>query len=183
MKPRKVVPDTRNQVDDFVCRQITDLGYEVVRGEKNCYKLAYGDFVFSDNILCAVDIKSSGDGVEELAGNLCNAQEHARIREEIAHCAEFGGELCFLIVTPYAYIRSVDDLDKWQSPVFKRDGEGHKAGDPHVKVRGSVLKKILQTMSTPNRYGEGLTIYFRFCNREDAGRELIDMLTWFADKK
>ena len=44
MKPRKVIPDTRNQIDDFVCDQIRALGYEVVRDKKNCYKLAWGDF-------------------------------------------------------------------------------------------------------------------------------------------
>ena len=59
----------------------------------------------------------------------------------------------------------------------------HHAGEPYVKVEGRVLKKILQTMSTPGRYGEGFTVYFRFCTRENVGEKLINILTWFAEKK
>ena len=206
MKPRKVIPDTRNQIDDFVCDQIRALGYEVVRDKKNCYKLAWGDFAFSDNILCAVDVKSSGDGITEIAGNVWgNKKEHERFTDEIKHCAHFGGEICFLIVSPYDDIKSIEDLDKWKSPVYKNDiyrpildkqgnpviganGEPlkeiyHHAGEPYVKVEGRVLKKILQTMSTPGRYGEGFTVYFRFCTRENVGEKLINILTWFAEKK
>ena len=67
MASKICIADTRNQVDDFAVRSIESQGYKVKR-----MTLPFGDFALIDNLTCAVDIKSSGGGIVEIARNICD---------------------------------------------------------------------------------------------------------------
>lgn len=94
--------------------------------------------------------------VEEIAGNLCNTQEHKRIDREVARAKELGcKEFIFLICD--SKIKTVDDLKNWKS---KR-----------TKVKGSTLFKIMSTMH--KKYG----IRFIFTDKKNAGKYVYKLLT------
>lgn len=167
------IADTRNQVDDFAVRKIMSCGYEVRR-----MTLPFGDFALLDNLTCAVDIKSSGGGILELCRNVCSS-DHERLRREILKCAEWNGEICFLIANDDG-IEKVEDLINWKSPCYK---SGKMKGKPFTNVKGETFMKALQTMSQPDRYKKGLTVHFSFCKKEDAGIKILTILEWWKNKK
>lgn len=175
------IADTRNQVDDFAVKKIEECGYQVKR-----MTLPFGDFALLDNLTCAVDIKSSGGGILELAKNVFSS-DHERLKREILKCAEWGGEICFLVANDDG-ITQLEQLEHWQPPRFKstayKDGKLiHKKGQPMTKVKGETLMKALKTMSEPNRYKQGLTVRFSFCERANAGKKIVQILEWWKKQK
>lgn len=169
MGQKIICADTRNQVDDFAVKEIEKLGYKVRR-----MALPFGDFALIDNLTCVVDIKSSGGGVAEVAKNICSS-DHERLRREILKCAEWGGQICFLIANNDG-ITNVEQLKDWSSPKYKY---GLHKGEPITKVKGETLMKAIKTMSTPNRYGKGLTVRFSFIAKENAGQKIVEILEWY----
>lgn len=94
--------------------------------------------------------------VEEIVGNLCHTTEHERIKREIEKAKELGcNNFIFLICDNK--IKTIDDLKNWTS---KR-----------TKVKGSILLKIMSTMS--KKYG----IKFIFTSKQNAGKKIIELLT------
>lgn len=94
--------------------------------------------------------------VEEIAGNLCNAKEHQRIKNEIIKAKELGcKEFIFLICD--GKIKTKEDLNNWSS---KR-----------TRVKGSTLAKIMNTMH--KKYG----VRFIFTDKKNAGKYIIKLLT------
>lgn len=204
------IADTRNQIDDFAVREIRKLGYVVKR-----MTLPFGDFALIDNLTYCVDIKSSSGGILEICKNTCS-NDHKRLKQEILKCAEWQGEICFLIANEEG-ITSIDDLQNWQVPRFKSDvwidkflykGEWltrkqilqfiskeellnaekkrfkiHKKGELMTTVKPETFMKVLKTMSEPNHYGEGFTVRFVFCNKENAGKKIIQILEWWKKQK
>ena len=204
------IADTRNQVDDFAVKEIEKLGYRVKR-----MTLPFGDFALLDNLSYAIDIKSSSGGLIELCRNVCS-NDHQRLKREILKCADWQGELCFLIVNEDG-ITHIDQIEFWEVPTFKSDiwvdkykyhdkwltrkqilehihpnnlsayerkkFKMHKKGDLMTRVNPKTFMKALKTMSKPNHYGNGFTIRFSFCNRENAGKKIIQILEWWQRQK
>lgn len=167
------VADTRNQVDDFAIRDIKWQGYDVKR-----MALPFGDFALLDNLTCAVDIKSSGGGIVEIAKNICS-KDHERLKREILKCAEWGGEICFLVANNDG-ITNVDQLAQWESPRYK---SGKLKGQVFTRIKGETLMKAIKTMSQPNYYADGLTVRFSFCAKQDAGKKIIQILEYWKKEK
>ena len=94
--------------------------------------------------------------VEEIAKNLCNANEHQRILREYNRAKEKGCKnFIFLICDDK--IKTKEDLINWKS---KR-----------TRVKGETLSKIMSTMH--KRYG----IRFVFTSKKNAGKYVVKLLT------
>lgn len=93
--------------------------------------------------------------LEEIASNLCNTQNHERIKREIAKGKELGcKDFIFLIADNK--IKTINDLKQWSS---KR-----------TKVKGETLLKIMSTMKS--RYN----IRFIIVPKKDVGKYVIKLL-------
>ena len=93
--------------------------------------------------------------IEEIVHNLCNTQEHERIKREIAKGKELGcKEFIFLIGDDK--IKTIKDLQNWSS---KR-----------TKVKGLTLLKIMNTMT--KKYG----VRFIICPKKKMGEYIIKLL-------
>lgn len=93
--------------------------------------------------------------LEEISSNLCNTQNHERIKREIARAKELGCQN-FIFMIANNSIKTVDDLKQWRS---KR-----------TRVTGEILLKIMNTMS--QRYG----IKFLICSKQEMGIKIIKIL-------
>ena len=95
------------------------------------------------------------DGLLELAGNLCNAKEHARINREIECAKELGCEN-FIFLIQENKIKTTEDIANWSSP--------------YTKVKGATLLKIMNTMKS--KYN----IRFIICEKKKMGDMIINLL-------
>ena len=139
--------DTRNQKDNYVTDYFDKHNIKWIRN-----KLYSGDVKLLNDTRVIIDLKAN---IEEIAHNLCNTQEHLRIKKELQKAKEIGcEEFIFLIKSN---IKSVDDLINWTST--------------KTKVKGSVLVKVMSTMK--ERYG----CRFIFTTRENAPKKIIELLT------
>ena len=138
--------DTRNKKDDYVTKYFDKQGIKWIRN-----KLYAGDVKLLNDTRVIIDLKAN---IEEIAHNLCNTQEHIRIRKELEKAKEIGcEEFIFLIKSN---IKNVDDLINWSST--------------KTKVKGSVLVKVMSTMK--ERYG----CRFIFTTRTNAPKKIISLL-------
>lgn len=139
--------DTRNQKDNYVTDYFDKHNIKWIRN-----KLYSGDVKLLNNTKVIIDLKAN---IEEIAHNLCNTQEHLRIKKELERAKEIGcEEFIFLIKSN---IKSIDDLINWTST--------------KTKVKGSVLVKVMSTMR--ERYG----CRFIFTTRINAPKKIIELLT------
>ena len=139
--------DTRNKKDDYVTKYFDKQGIKWIRN-----KLYAGDVKLLNDTRIIIDLKAN---IEEIAHNLCNTQEHLRIKKELQKAKEIGcEEFIFLIKSN---IKSVDDLINWTST--------------KTKVKGSVLVKVMSTMK--ERYG----CRFIFTTKANAPKKIIELLT------
>lgn len=138
--------DTRNKKDDYVTKYFDKQGIKWIRN-----KLYAGDVKLLNDTRIIIDLKAN---IEEIAHNLCNTQEHIRIRKELEKAKKIGcEEFIFLIKSN---IKSVDDLINWAST--------------KTKVKGSVLVKVMSTMK--ERYG----CRFIFTTRANAPKKILELL-------
>ena len=138
--------DTRNKKDDYVTKYFDKQGIKWIRN-----KLYAGDVKLLNDTKVIIDLKAN---IEEIAHNLCNTQEHLRIKKELEKAKEIGcEEFIFLIKSN---IKSADDLINWAST--------------KTKVKGSVLVKVMSTMK--ERYG----CRFIFTTRANAPKKIIELL-------
>ena len=139
--------DTRNKKDDYVTKYFNKQDIKWIRN-----KLYAGDVKLLNDTRVIIDLKAN---IEEIAHNLCNTQEHIRIRKELEKAKEIGcEEFIFLIKSN---IKSVDDLINWTST--------------KTKVKGSVLVKVMSTMK--ERYG----CRFIFTTRANAPKKILELLS------
>ena len=139
--------DTRNQKDNYVTDYFDKHNIKWIRN-----KLYSGDVKLLNSTKVIIDLKAN---IEEIAHNLCNTQEHLRIKKELERAKEIGcEEFIFLIKSN---IKSIDDLINWTST--------------KTKVKGSVLVKVMSTMR--ERYG----CRFIFTTRTNAPKKIIELLT------
>lgn len=139
--------DTRNKKDDYVTKYFDKQGIKWIRN-----KLYAGDVKLLNDTRVIIDLKAN---LEEIAHNLCNSLEHARIHREIDRAREIQCEE-FIFLIKDDKIKSIEDLQNWTS---KR-----------TKVTGKTLCKVMQTMK--EKYG----IRFIFCERKKMGERIIQLL-------
>ena len=142
-----IICDTREKGNKKILEYFDKVGQDYIVS-----KLDAGDYMLYKDYTTIIDKK---DGLLELSGNLCNTNEHERIKREIAkarelHCVNF----IFLIQDNK--IKTIEDIKNWSSP--------------HTKVRGETLLKIMKTMKT--RYN----VRFIICPKKNMGEMIIKML-------
>ena len=139
--------DTRNKKDDFVTKYFDKNKIKWIRN-----KLYTGDIKLLNSTDVIIDLKAN---LEEMAHNLCNTQEHLRIKKEIDKAKEIQCKQ-FIFLIKEDSIKTLEDLNNWTS---KR-----------TKVKGSTLIKIFKTMK--ERYG----VRFIIVPRKDMGAKIIELL-------
>ena len=139
--------DTRNQKDKYVTDYFDKHNIKWIRN-----KLYSGDVKLLNDTRVIIDLKAN---LEEIAHNLCNTQEHARIHRELDRAREIQCEE-FIFLIKDDKIKSIEDLQNWTS---KR-----------TKVTGKVLCKVMQTMK--NKYD----VRFIICPRKDMGKLIIELI-------
>ena len=139
--------DTRNQKDNYVTDYFDKQGIKWIRN-----KLYSGDVKLLNDTRVIIDLKAN---LEEIAHNLCNSQEHARIHRELDRAREIGCEE-FIFLIKHDKIKTIEDLQNWTS---KR-----------IKVKGSTLLKIFNTMK--QKYG----VRFIIVPRAKMGATIINLL-------
>lgn len=142
-----IVVDTREKGHKKILEYFDKVGQDYIVS-----KLDAGDYVLYKNYTTIIDKK---DGLLELSGNLCNTQEHKRIKREITRAEELGCEN-FIFLIQDSKIKSLEDIKNWTSP--------------HTKVRGEILLKIMSTMA--KKYG----VKFIIVPKKDMGKKIIELL-------
>lgn len=111
-------------------------------------KVPAGDYIDVKNPKIVVDLKA---GLLELANNL--TRKHAQFREEIRKAHEdMECEFAVLIREDI----TLEDVKTWQNK--------------NTKLKGEQLYKIMKTME------ERYNIHWFFCNRKNAGENIIKIL-------
>lgn len=146
-------PGKHQNVDGY----LTDHGHSIVRS-----KLYVGDITLLHDQSVCIDLKQN---VMELTMDVY--QQHKRFRDELIRAQEAGILLYVLVEEELPEGR----LDNWVSPKWQTFGRNHHAGDPMSKADPKRLRKALITMQ--ERYG----VKFRFCAKENAGAEVVRLLT------
>jgi hypothetical protein len=126
--------------------------FESVNQDYIVSKLDAGDYMLYKNYTTIIDKK---DGLLELAGNLCHASEHERIKREIAKARELGCEN-FIFLIQDNKIKATEDIKNWTSP--------------HTKIKGETLLKIMNTMK--QKYG----IRFIIVPKKNMGEMIMKLL-------
>ena len=128
MKNDIIICDTREKGNRKILEYFNKVGQDYIIS-----KLDAGDYMLYKDYTTIIDKK---DGLLELAGNLCHASEHERIKREIAKARELGCK-DFIFLIQDSKIKSTEDIANWTSP--------------HTKVKGATLLKIMSTMK--EKYG------------------------------
>lgn len=139
--------DTRNKKDDYVTKYFDKQGIKWIRN-----KLYTGDVKLLNDTRVIIDLKAN---LEEIAHNLCNSQEHARIHRELDRAREIGCEE-FIFLIKHDKIKTIEDLQNWTS---KR-----------TKIKGEVLLKIFKTMS------QKYNVRFMIVPKNKIGETIIKLL-------
>lgn len=139
--------DTRNKKDDHVTKYFNKQGIKWIRN-----KLYAGDVKLLNDTRVIIDLKAN---LEEISHNLCNTQEHIRIKKEIEKAKEIGCE-DFIFLISDNKIKNSEDLKKWSS---KR-----------TQVKGTTLLKIFKTMK------ERYNVRFIICRKQDMGKYILKLL-------
>ena len=142
-----IIVDTREKGHKKILEHFDKVGQDYIIS-----KLDAGDYMLYKNYTTIIDKK---DGLLELSGNLCNTQEHERIKKEITKAKELGCKN-FIFLIQDSKIKSLEDIKNWSSP--------------HTKVHGETLLKIMQTMA--RKYG----VKFIIVPKKDIGKKIIELL-------
>ena len=140
-----------------ILKYFADNGIKVVRN-----KLFVGDYTRLDNQTICVDTKKD---VLELFSNL--TKDHTRFRNECIRAKENGIHLIILIEEELPN----HNLAEWKSPIWKSTTSKHKKGQKVTQANPAVMRKIMLTMQ--EKYG----VEFRFCNKKDTAKIIIDILS------
>lgn len=140
--------DSREQKNNHITGHFDKSGIGYFRS-----KLYVGDYADVINQSVVVDRKQD---IVELAGNICGSQ-HERFRDECKRAQKIGVKLIVLI-------EETSDITTWESP--KR-----RNGKPLTNVKGSTLKKAMDTMS--ERYG----VEFRQVGKASSAETILKILS------
>lgn len=149
-----ILTDTRQQKESHIIKEFDRqkiLHIRTTLESADYMAVRYNNGFYKDYSVL-IDTKKD---LEEISSNLCNTQNHERIKREIAKAKELGcNDFIFLIANNK--IKTLNDLKQWKS---KR-----------TKVKGVTLVKIMQTMK--QRYG----IRFIVVPKKDMGKKVVELL-------
>lgn len=148
MKQNIIIVDTREKGNKKILEYFDAVGQDYIVS-----KLDAGDYMLFKNFTTIIDKK---DGLLELAHNLCNSLEHARINREIQRAKDLGCNN-FIFLIQDNKIKTVDDIKNWSSP--------------HTKVKGETLLKIMNTMR------QKYAIRFVIVPKKNIGEMIIKLLS------
>ena len=155
MKDFIILTDTRQQKEQHILKEFDKQGILHIRTglpSADYMALRYKNGFYLD-YSTLIDTKKD---LEEMSSNLCNTQNHERIKREIERAKELECKK-FIFLINGGKVKTIQDLQNWSS---KR-----------TRVKGSTLLKIMQTMTS--RYG----IKFIICSKKDMGKKVIELLT------
>lgn len=166
-----IIQDTRQQEnkDDHVLNWFYKKNINVIRT-----KLFVGDYSLLHNQSICVDRKKD---LLEVAGNLCNKEEHIRFRNELIRAKDNNIKLYILIEDEIIY--NVDGVKYYQCPRYKSNQYKvingvnvlvHKRGEKRSQVNFETLGKVMKTME--DKYG----CKFVFAKREEFGKKVLELL-------
>ena len=142
-----IIVDTREKGNKKILEHFDKINQDYIVS-----KLDAGDYMLFKQYNTIIDKK---DGLLELAHNLCNSSEHARINREIERAKELGCEN-FIFLIQENKIKTTEDIANWSSP--------------YTKVKGATLLKIMNTMKS--KYN----IRFIICEKKKMGDMIINLL-------
>lgn len=159
--------DTREHAKEWerIKGQFDTMGVQYFRSK--CY---VGDYVSLDNPRLVIDRKKD---LQEICGNVC--QQHERFKAELLRAKEQGIKLVILCEHG-ADIKSLEDVYFWSNPrkyqIRWKTVNGKRVKDviSAKAVDGNQLYKSLCTIR--DRYG----VDFVFCQKEETGQKIIDIL-------
>lgn len=142
-----IIVDTREKGHKAILKYFDSVGQDYIIS-----KLDAGDYMIYKDYTTIIDKK---DGLLELTGNLCHTAEHERVKREIAKARELGC-VNFIFLIQDSKIKTIEDIKNWSSP--------------HTKVKGSILLKVMATMS--KKYG----VKFIIVPKKEMGAKIIKLL-------
>lgn len=133
-------------------------------------KLYVGDYMSLDNAKLVIDRKQD---LQELCSNVC--QQHERFKAELVRALE--NDIKIVILCEHGKdIKSLEDVYFWQNPRKHNyywatvNGKRVRKVASKKAVDGKQLYKSLCTIR--DRYN----VDFVFCNKEETGRKIIEIL-------
>lgn len=150
-----IVADTRQQKDGHITKYFDRHKIQWIRD--NLQSADYMRILWKDGFVkdYSILIDTKKDLVE-LAHNLCNTQEHARVVREIEKAKELGCEKFYFLIAEYK-VKTLDDLKSWSSP--------------YTKVKGETLLKIMTTFSKNHE------VKFLIVPKKEMGAKVYSILT------
>lgn len=142
-----ILCDTREKGNKQILEYFDKIGQEYI-----ITKLDTGDYMMYKDYSVVIDRKQN---LLELAGNLCRSSEHFRVVREIQRAKELNVKR-FIFLIAESKITCIDEVENWSSK--------------YSKVKGSTLKKILDTMS--KKY----EIEFLFVKKSEMAKKIIELL-------
>lgn len=166
-----IIEDTRQKPSKNadIREQIEAIGYEVRR-----FSLPCGDYQIMGRGNVSVDTKQD---LQELYANIIH--DNARFRRECELARSGGVRLVVLITDPC--VRSLDEVPRWKNP--RRDRwfyvhAAHKRGKMlGVKIASQPPVSSEQLMRAMRTMTERYSVEWRFCDRMDAGKQIVDLLS------
>ena len=139
-------------------------------------KLLVGDYMSMDNPRLIIDRKQN---LQELCGNVC--QQHERFKAELLRAMEQGIKIVILCEHGDD-VKTLEDVYFWENPrkhkiIWKTvNGKRVKQVISEKAVDGKQLYKSFCTIQ--DRYN----VSFVFCNKEETGKRIIEILGGAYDK-
>ena len=150
-----ILTDTRQQKEEHILKEFDKQGIMHIRTTLKSADYMAIEIKENKPIIDFTILIDTKKDIEEIAHNLCNSQEHERIKREIERARELGcKDFIFLICSNT--VKSSNDLERWKST--------------RTKVQGKVLIKIMKTMK--ERYG----CRFIFIPKKECGKKIIELL-------
>ena len=151
-----ILTDTRQKSENHIIKEFDKQGILHIRTglpSADYMAVRYDDekgFYLDYSVL--IDTKKD---IEEIVGNLCNSNNHQRIKNEIAKGQELGAKE-FIFLINGGKVKTIEDLQNWTSK--------------KTRIKGETLLKIITTMK--HKYG----VRFIIVPKKDMGKTIIDLL-------
>lgn len=143
-------------------------------------KLPFGDYALLTDLSRVIDTKRN---LQELVGNVI--QGHERFSKEVDNCFKNGIEIIILIEEKG--MRKLEDVKTWKNPRLRRWRKirrMHEAGkwtSIHISAKPPTDNiSLLNIMWT---FGKKHHVRWEFCDPEDAGRRVIELLLEGKDER
>ena len=120
-------------------------------------KLDVGDYMSDENPNITVDTKS---GLDELAKNLTNREDHARFMREVRRA--YAARITLIVLIEHRGINGTNDVLRWRSK--------------HTSVTGAAL--VREMLRIRMAYG----VKFLFCDKLSTGRMIMEILQGGANE-